>query len=155
MSVTFVDSESLVRQHLAADPPAALRYFSSRLVYEADGADVYEDLRNGTLGVVLIDARTPEYYARGHVPGAHNLPHRTISVESTAWIPRDAVLVTYCDGIGCNASTKAAIKLSALGFRVKEMIGGFDWWQRDGHPIVTGDEHGSLSARPGAIRCGC
>jgi rhodanese-related sulfurtransferase len=146
---------SLVRQHPAADPAAALRHFSSRLVYEADSADVYEDLRNGVLDVILIDARTPETYARGHVPGAHNLPHRTITTESTAWIPHDAVLVTYCDGIGCNASTKAAIKLSALGFHVKEMIGGFDWWQRDGHPVATGDEHGTVSTAPDAIRCGC
>jgi rhodanese-related sulfurtransferase len=155
MAITVIETESLVRQHPTADPATALRHFTSRLEFEADGADLYEDLRNGVQGVLAIDARTPEAYARGHVPGAHNLPHRTITPESTAWIPRDAVLVTYCDGIGCNASTKAAIKLSALGFRVKEMVGGFDWWQRDGHPVATGDGHGSITPAAGAIQCGC
>jgi rhodanese-related sulfurtransferase len=44
------------------------------------------------------------------------------------------VYVIYCDGIGCNASTKGVYKLSLLEFRAKELLGGLDWWQRDGHP---------------------
>ncbi len=32
------------------------------------------------------------------------------------------------------ASTKTAIKLATAGFRVKELIGGLDWWKRDGYP---------------------
>ena len=40
--------------------------------------------------------------------------------------------VTYCDGIGCNASTKGALNMAKLGFRVKELMGGLDWWKRDG-----------------------
>lgn len=147
-------NESLVRQHPAAEPATAHAHFLSRLVFEADAADVFEDLTSGVEGVIVIDARKPDFYARGHVPGAHNLPHREITAESTAWLPKDAVLVTYCDGIGCNASTKAAIKLTALGFRVKEMIGGFDWWMRDGNPVTRGEERGSLA--PGAaIACSC
>lgn len=149
----MTESASLVRQFAAADPEQALRHFTSRLVFEADAADVAHDLEAGVDGVIVVDARIPEFYARGHVPGAHNLPHRTITAESTAWIPREAVIVTYCDGIGCNASTKAAIKLSALGFRVKEMIGGIDWWKRDGLPVATGATHGGLDAT--VVKCGC
>ncbi len=44
------------------------------------------------------------------------------------------VIVTYCDGIGCNASTKGALTMARLDFRVKELIGGLEWWKRDGHP---------------------
>ena len=50
-------------------------------------------------------------------------------------MPRDKVLVTYCDGIHCNASTKAAMRLTALGFRVKEMLDGIQGWKRGGYPI--------------------
>jgi rhodanese-related sulfurtransferase len=57
--------------------------------------------------------------------------------------------VTYCDGIGCNASTKAAVKLSRLGYRVKEMIGGIDWWRRDGLAVHEGE----TATR--AVVCGC
>ena len=46
--------------------------------------------------------------------------------------------------IGCNASTKGSHKLARLGFRTKELLGGLDWWSRDGHPVMTSLEPGSL-----------
>ena len=56
----------------------------------------------------------------------------------------------YCDGIGCNASTKTALKLLGLGFEVRELMGGLDWWKRDGY-ATEGAE-----ARAGTeIACGC
>src|SRR4029077_18032126 len=109
-----------------AEPEVAHKHFLSRLSFETDPSDVYHDLTNKVSGIVLIDARTPEAYARGHVPGAINLPHRTIDSSTTASLPRDTVCVTYCDGVFCNASTKAAAKLTALGFKVKEMIDGME-----------------------------
>jgi rhodanese-related sulfurtransferase len=121
---------------------AALRHFEQRLEWEIDAADLWQERD----AYVVIDARSAEAYAAGHVPGAISLPHRTITAE-TAQFPADAVLVTYCDGIGCNASTKAAVKLARLGYRVKEMIGGIDWWRRDALPV---EETG-----PVAVNCGC
>ncbi len=35
--------------------------------------------------------------------------------------------------LACNASTKGAVILSKLGFTVKELLGGLDWWKRDGY----------------------
>jgi rhodanese-related sulfurtransferase len=125
------------------DINTALAHFESRLALEIDAADLHENRD----AYVVIDARTPVAFAAGHVPGAINLPHRTITAE-TAQFPKDAVLVTYCDGIGCNASTKAAVKLSRLGYRVKEMIGRLDWWRRDGLPV-----HGETAAV--GVTCGC
>lgn len=143
---------------ILATPPAApedaRRHFAAKFVYETDAADVYEDLSNGIEGIVVVDARSPERYAEGHVPGAISFPHRTISAESVKRLPKDALIVTYCDGIGCNGSTHAALKLAALGFRVKEMIGGLDFWIKvDRLPIVVGSEPGSV--RAGAVACGC
>jgi rhodanese-related sulfurtransferase len=51
--------------------------------------------------------------------------------------PRDALVITYCDGPHCNASTKGALQLAVLGRRVKEMQGGLDGWIRDGLPVET------------------
>lgn len=127
------------------DTQRALAHFESRLEWEIDAADLHANPD----AYVIVDGRTPEAFARAHIPGAINLPHRTITAETTAHIARDAVIVTYCDGIGCNASTKAAVKLSRLGFQVKEMIGGIDWWRRDGLPVEAGDEKNV------AIACGC
>jgi rhodanese-related sulfurtransferase len=66
-----------------------------------------------------------------------------MSIETTTTLDRSIVYVVYCDGIGCNASTKGAYKLARLGYRTKELLGGLDWWCRDGHPVVASSEPGS------------
>src|SRR5712664_2293617 len=118
-----------------AAPNAAHNHFLSRLSFETDPSDVYHDITNEVGGMVVVDARTPESFARGHVPGAINLPQRTIDSSTTASLPRDKVMVTYCDGVFCNASTKAAAKLTALGFKVKEMLDGMEGWRKEGYAI--------------------
>ena len=104
------------------------------------------DLRAGLSDIVVIDARSRDAYAAGHIPGAVSFPHREMSAETTAGLDRSKVYIVYCDGIGCNASTKGAYKLAGLGFRVKELLGGIDWWRRDRHPVTVSHEPGSLLA---------
>lgn len=128
-------------------------HFLRKLELEADASDVYEDLING-VDVVVIDARKPDFYAKGHIPGAINFPHRTMNAVTTASLSKEKLYITYCDGLGCNASTRAAMRLSELGFRVKELPGGIDWWVRvDGYPLAIGDEPGTL--RPTSVDCAC
>ncbi len=129
---------SRVLETKAADPRAAAEHFRSKLALETDPSDVYTDMENGETGFIVIDARTPVAYAKGHVPGAINLWHRTINPETTAGLPKDKILVTYCAGIYCNASTKAAAKLAALGFQVKEMLDGMEGWKGEGYRVETG-----------------
>jgi len=76
---------------------------------------------------------------QGHVPGALHLPHTTLNAATTAALPHDKLLVVYCWGPGCNGATKAAMQLSALGFAVKEMIGGMEYWEeRERYPVERG-----------------
>jgi rhodanese-related sulfurtransferase len=99
--------------------------------------------------VIVIDARSPEAHQKEHIPGAINIPHRKMNEVTTNGLDRSALVVTYCDGIGCNASTKGALNMARLGFRVKELIGGLDWWKRDGHKT-----EGAASSSEAAA-CGC
>jgi len=133
---------SLVLEVPAADAGAANRHLLTRLSVETDPSDVLLDLQRGQTGFILIDARSAEVYSDCHIPSAINLPYRKINLESTAELPRDKVLVVYCWGVGCNASTKAAARLSGLGFKVKEMIGGLEYWRREGGPVegTLGDD---------------
>jgi len=126
---------SFVLDHAPAEPAAAERHFLSKLAFETDPADVHRDLERGHAGLVVVDTRGPDAYARCHIPGALSLPTRIISRETTASLPRDKVIVAYCWGPGCNGSTRAAAKLAALGFRVKEMIGGIGYWRKEGLPV--------------------
>ena len=129
---------SKVLEHPALSPAAAAAHFRNALARATDPSDVHSDLERNEADFVVLDARTPESFARSHVPGAINIPHRRIDARSTAGLSKGRLIVTYCDGIGCNASAKAAFRLAELGFVVKEMLGGIDWWVRDGYAIETG-----------------
>ncbi len=133
----------------AGEPSSAVEHFRAKLAFETDPSDVYTDLQNGETSFIVIDARTPDAYARGHVPGSINLWHRKISAETMTSLPKDKLLVTYCAGVYCNASTKAAAKLAALGFRVKEMLDGIEGWEREGYPLenATGPVTGHTQAK--------
>jgi len=126
-----------------------LRHYSNKLAYEIDAWDLKVALESGEK-VIVIDTRSPEAFAREHIPGAISLPHRTMSELATVALDRTALVVTYCDGIGCNASTKGALNMTNLGFRVKELMGGLDWWKRDGHPT-----EGNLAVTHDGSTCGC
>jgi rhodanese-related sulfurtransferase len=119
----------------AAAPADAHAHFARRLAFETDCSDVHHDLAQGEPGIVVLDARSADDYAAGHVPGARSFPHVTMDAQSVTVLPRDALIVTYCWGPHCNGATQAAAKLAALGFRVKEMLGGYDYWCREGYAI--------------------
>ncbi|MEU5696355.1 rhodanese-like domain-containing protein [Actinosynnema sp. NPDC020468] len=128
-----------------------LDFYQEKLAYEIDSADLQTALDEGQ-DIVVVDGRSSESYALEHIPGALSIPHRSISQESLAGLSKAPLYVAYCDGIGCNASTKTAIKLATSGFRVKELIGGLDWWKRDGHAI---EGHAAQCAEHGRVACGC
>jgi rhodanese-related sulfurtransferase len=130
-----MQTRSAVVGHPAATPVDAAAHFAARLSYETDCSDVGADIAAGVGGFVVIDTRSPSLYAAGHVPGAVNLPHRRITADAVAQLPPDVLLVTYCNGPHCNASTRGALRLAALGRHVKEMPGGMDGWVREGLPV--------------------
>jgi rhodanese-related sulfurtransferase len=110
----------------------AVNHYRSKLSFETDAWDLNEMVRAESK-VVIVDARSAATYAQEHIPHAINFPHRQMNADSTKHLDRDMLYVTYCDGVGCNVSTKGALKLAELGFQVKELIGGIDWWKRDGY----------------------
>ena len=112
----------------------AAQHYRNKLAFETDAWDLNEMIRGGA-SVIIIDTRTETAYAQEHIPRAISFPHRKMNQDSTSVLDRNALYVTYCDGIGCNGSTKGAMKLAELGFHVKELIGGIDWWKRDGYPV--------------------
>lgn len=124
-------------------------FYKAKLKFETDSWDVSEALSNGE-NIVVVDARSAEAYEQEHIPTAINIPHRTMSLETTAHLDNSKTYVTYCDGIGCNASTKGALKMAELGFTVKELLGGLDWWRRDGY-----ETKGRNSSDGKKIVCGC
>jgi len=126
-----------------------INYYEEKLKYEIDSWDLKVAL-DAKEKVIAIDARSKEAYEYSHIPSAINIPHKTMNQETTANLDKNITYVTYCDGVGCNASTKGALNMTKLGFKVKELLGGLDWWIRDGHQT-----NGKNSKSEQNISCGC
>lgn len=120
----------------AAEPAEAIAHFSALLRFETDCWDVHDALERDVDDFVLIDVRSPELYATGHVPGAVNLPHGRIIERNLRDFPDDAMFVVYCAGPHCNGADKAAVKLATLGRTVKKMIGGVEGWKDEGFELA-------------------
>jgi rhodanese-related sulfurtransferase len=118
-------------------PAQAADYFAARLSFETDVSDVQADLKSGRPGLVVVDVRGIDGWDRGHVPQAIHLPWREIEARAPELVPVDALVVTYCWGPGCNGATRGALEFARLGYRVKEMIGGYEYWVREGRPVVS------------------
>lgn len=125
----------------AADPStdtsAAVAYFARKLRHEIDPSDVAAARAAGE-PLTIVDVRSRASFDQGHVPGAVHLPGREIA-ERHAELDGLPSLVVYCWGPACNGATKAALELSRLGYAVKEMIGGFEYWAREGLAVQTAE----------------
>jgi rhodanese-related sulfurtransferase len=113
----------------AAASQQANNYFATKLACETDCADVYADIKANNQDYLLLDVRSHEAFEQSHAISAINMPHNDINAESMAHYPKHSQFVVYCWGPGCNGASKAALKISALGFAVKEMIGGIHYWE--------------------------
>lgn len=111
-------------------------YFRAKLQFEIDVMDV-ADAAPGSF--VLVDTRRRSSWDHGHIPGAVHLPTAEIPARAAALIPAGSSVVVYSWGPGCNGSTFAALAFAELGHPVKEMIGGIEYWIRNGLPVETSD----------------
>jgi rhodanese-related sulfurtransferase len=132
---------------------ARVAFFADRLACQTDVSDVQAALTSGEPGFVLIDTRGKAAWAEGHIPGAHHLPTAEIPDRAPVELDRAVPVVVYCWGPGCNGSTKAALALARLGFSVREMIGGIEYWIREGFDTVTGRAPSAATGTKASCEC--
>ncbi|WP_327181844.1 rhodanese-like domain-containing protein [Streptomyces sp. NBC_01334] len=144
-----------------AAPAEAAAHFRASLAFHADVSDVAAALAaGGDPGFVVLDSRSTASWDQGHIPGAVHLPTALIAEQAAGLLDPDVPVVTYCWGPGCNGATRAALALAELGYRVKEMLGGFEYWAREGFAYETwegGERRAAdpLTAPVDAENCGC
>lgn len=143
----------------AVSSDVLVAHFAGKLAFETDPSDVRADQQNGTV-FVLVDSRGDQAWAHGRITGAVHLPTAQIAARARTEIALDVPVVVYCWGPGCNGSTRAALEFAKLGYQVREMIGGYEYWVREGYPAE--DDRGALAsaidpltAPRGAISCDC
>ncbi|MGH8145727.1 MAG: rhodanese-like domain-containing protein [Rhodanobacteraceae bacterium] len=128
-----------VTQVPAASPEHAMQHFETGFAFETDCWDTHQALQQDDHGFVLIDARSPERFAEGHVPGAVNIPHGKIIESRMARWPASTLFVVYCAGPHCNGAARAAVRLAQLRRPVKLMAGGITGWLDEGFELEQGD----------------
>jgi rhodanese-related sulfurtransferase len=89
-----------------------------------------------------------------------HLPTAQIAGRAAEVVPAGTPVVTYCWGPGCNGATRAALAFAQLGYEVKEMLGGYEYWAREGLAVQTAAGPtrfplDPLTAPATAIGCAC
>ncbi|MFJ6531019.1 rhodanese-like domain-containing protein [Microbacterium sp. NPDC091662] len=113
-------------------------FYAAKLTYETDPSDVHAALRAGA-DIVVIDVRSDEAWAQGRVAGAVHMHYNEIASRAPTEIAEGTAVVVYCWSPGCNAGAKGALEFARLGYTVREMIGGFEYWVREGYAVEDAD----------------
>jgi rhodanese-related sulfurtransferase len=143
-----------------ASPADALAYFTGQLAFRTDVSDVHAALDSDDPGFTLVDTRGKASWDQGRAPGAVHLPTDEIASRASGFIEQAIPVVVYCWGPGCNGAYRAAVEFAKLGYQVKEMIGGMEYWIREGLPVATdaGVERGEPDPRTvpvSGVSCAC
>lgn len=88
----------------------------------------------------LVDVRTPQEYAEGHIDGALNINVQSDDFKDMAQrnLSKDSTVLVYCrSGL---RSLDAAEMLTVLGYKVVNLKGGIIEWKEEGFPVLTIEE---------------
>ncbi len=77
-------------------------------------------------GARLVDVRTREEFAAGHLPGAVNIPVQELDRRMTELEPKDEPVVLYCRS--GNRSGLAARMLKSAGYSAVHDLGAMSRW---------------------------
>ena len=85
------------------------------------------EIMNTESGYIILDARRPDEYAEGHIPGAINIPNESIGTAEIPELPdKSQLILVYCRS--GRRSKEASEKLVSLGYtNVVEFGGILDW----------------------------
>jgi rhodanese-related sulfurtransferase len=128
------------------DPAKAHDYFSNKMEFTTGPVELKRAMDRNE--VVVIDVRAAEDYAKGHIPGAINVPKDRW--EQATGLHRDKTNVVYCYSQVCHLAATAALGWTADGYPVMELEGGFEGWKENELPIETssaGSSSGNSSSK--------
>ncbi|MBY0292856.1 MAG: rhodanese-like domain-containing protein [Alphaproteobacteria bacterium] len=136
-SVWAKDSQTKVSPQ---DTKAAAEFFRHELNFKTNPHGVNSAIKDKQKNITIVDVRSAEEFAKGHIPGAINLPwdkYNGFDGPDTTFpeLRKDGYNYVYCYQLLCNLSQKAAVKFASLGYPVKEMVGGFAEWEKEKYPI--------------------
>ncbi|MFQ5706893.1 MAG: ArsR/SmtB family transcription factor [bacterium] len=85
-------------------------------------------------GVIVLDVRPAEEYAKGHIPGALSIPLSQLKKRLDE-IPQNREVVAYCRGPYCVLSAEAMKILRDAGYEAVRLKEGLPEWKEAGLPV--------------------
>lgn len=108
-------------------------YFQARDALEAvSREELVSRLRDGL--VTVLDVRSEDEFALGHLPGALNIPFAELE-NRLAELPAKREVIAYCRGPYCVLSFEAVAALRARGYVAHRLEDGYPDWKAAGLPI--------------------
>lgn len=117
---------------IIGNPEKAREYFAAKMAFTV-GPFELKGMLDRKENIVVVDVRSPEDFAKSHIPGAINLPSGTW--HRAQGLLKDRLHVLYCYSQTCHLAAAAAFELASQGYRVMEMEGGFAAWTGGQHPV--------------------
>ncbi len=125
---------TMAQQHAPVDKAA--KQTSAEQLQEALGKDAK---------ILVIDVRSAQEFATGHIPGAVNIPIDDLAKKLEEMkVAKDTTLVTMCEHGG--RSSRAAVELEKLGYHTASYC-TLDSWKKCGYKIETGDAKPRAAAK--------
>jgi rhodanese-related sulfurtransferase len=113
------------------DPARAKEFFESKMAFTTGPVELERMMKTGDVNVVDVSAA--EDYAKGHIPGAVNLPND--QWPTLNGLRKDKTNILYCYSMVCHLAATAALEFVGKGYSVMELDGGWRWWKEDGFDI--------------------
>jgi rhodanese-related sulfurtransferase len=110
----------------------AAKYFEDKMEFTTGPVELNEMMKRGEK-MRVVDVRRQEDFAKGHIPGAINMPKGTWG--NTSRLSRENVNVVYCYSEVCHLAASAARELACSGYPVMELEGGWETWERFRLPV--------------------
>jgi rhodanese-related sulfurtransferase len=109
------------------DPARAKAFFEQKVAFTTGPVELDQLLKGDQNHVTVIDVREAEDFAKGHIPGAINVPKA--DWDSVTELSKDKTNVVYCYSQVCHLAAKACLAFAVKGFPVMELEGGFEGWK--------------------------
>ena len=122
----------------------AAAFFKRQIDFTTNAPAVKKVVDGSVKNVTLVDVRDSNSYNKSHIPGAINVPFSdhmgpkgpfTGDETEFSKLRKEGFNYVYCYTPECNLALMACQKFSELGYRVKEVKGGFTGWTDHDYPV--------------------
>jgi rhodanese-related sulfurtransferase len=134
---------------LSKETERAVEHFQSKLAFEIGPFEVKE----GKEPFQIIDLRSKELFEKGRIPGSINILYEDLESRLPS-LKKDVTSVVLCYNITCHLATRAALLLAQKGYKVRELVGGWEEYAKYGLPVEGKAEVSSCSTDSGKSSCG-